>query len=88
MESIRATCRDGRVLYDRHLEKLTPDLWDDTDGNYKPVPAEDLRKSMWNFVHRGAKPSCLDLRYYLPEMDHETDQGVSLWPPDVREQQL
>ncbi len=82
--SVRATCRGGRMLYDRHIEKLVPKLWDHINGVRQPASPGQLCQSMKNFVDRGARPSCLHLQYVAKDMEG----AVSRWPPDVREQQL
>ncbi len=81
--SVRATCRGGRMLYDRHLKKLGPNLW-----GQRSIPPEELRQSLLNFSRRGAKPPCLQLEYLITEMYHDADLSRSLWPPNVREEQL
>lgn len=89
--SIRATCRGGRMLFDQHLKKLVPVLWEqrnNNDNSDQHVPSKDLCQSMLNLLNRGAKPPCLHLQYYNPQMDNNTDLGLSLWPPNVREEQL
>ncbi len=77
------------MLYDRHIKKLVPNLWDDDmDGVYQLVSPGQLCQSMKNFVDRGAKPSCIHLQYVINDMEDNAGLTVAWWPPDVREKQL
>ncbi len=75
VSSIRATCRDGRLLHSRLLKKLEPQLCicGGPGSNNKLLAPDELCKLVSGLRQRGARPEHLELNF-VPARDKSIAQ--------------